>query len=68
MALKNKNNHQVNQPSIAEVFYFDIAVVVVVFFLSMVTNFSRKSIQFNITMTITFFLKALLGMRYRLVR
>ena len=59
---------QVFQPSIAQVLYFDIFVLVLIFFLTLISNFSRKSFHFNIVMTILFFLKAMLGVRYRLVR
>ena len=68
MRLGSKFNSQVYQPNLASVFYFDIVVLVVVFFMTLLSSYTERSIRFNIAITILFFVKAILGTRYRLVR
>ena len=54
-----------SQPELKQVFYFDLMVFILVFLLTLVANFTARSIRFNITVSAAFLVKCLLGTKFR---
>jgi magnesium-transporting ATPase (P-type) len=62
---QNKFNRRIYQPMIKQVFYYDIFIFIFVFFITLLANFTERSIQFNIVISAAFLSKCLIGLRFR---
>ena len=62
---QNKLHQRIFQPPIKQLFYFDLIVFIFVFFITLLANFTERSIQFNIVVSMAFLVKCIVGGKYR---
>lgn len=48
-----------------QIFYYDIFIFMIVFFITLLANFTERSQQFNIVISAAFLSKSLIGIQYR---
>ena len=65
---KTRSGQHVYQPEIKYLLYWDASVLLLVFLLTLLADFTARSIQFNIVISLFFLAKVLLSARYRLYK
>lgn len=65
---RSKVNQPLFLPPISAVFLFDMVVFIIVFFLTLLSNFTERSVVFNIVISSCFLLKALIGAYFRSIK
>ena len=65
---RNKFNRMLFIPPISSVFLFDLFIFIIVFFMTLMANFTERSIQFNLVISSSFLVKSCLGMYMRNIK
>lgn len=64
---RNKFNRQLYQPPLKKVIYYDLGVFIFVFFMCLMANFTERSVEFNLVVSLAFLLKCLIGAQFRMI-
>lgn len=65
---RNKVNRQLYLPPLSAIFYFDLLIFILAFFVTLISNFTERSVQFNLVICSGFLLKAMAGAYNRQIK